>query len=364
MSGTNSSSASSLRHVRIVGSGLIGSSIGLALRAHGISVTMIDKDSSAQSLAVDLMGGNSALPSKDTEVDLVLIATPASSIFEVIASEYPMNLNSTFMDVSSIKSKPLNDVSKSSLPTSRFLPSHPMAGREIGGPESARADLFQGCIWAYDPVGVDELSLSLGLELINLCGASPLSIASNEHDQAVALASHLPQAVSTLLARQLVDAKTTHLDLAGGGLRDTTRIAASSPTLWSEILSSNAAALRPLLIKLQSDLGLLIQNLDDPAFLLNFMEGGNIGRARIPGKHGGASRSYSYLPVVIEDKPGQLASLFEECAQAGVNVEDLTIEHSPEQFTGLITLALSRDDAEKLFIHLERNGWKVHAPRK
>ena len=360
MSGSNSS----LRHVRIVGSGLIGSSIGLALRAHGISVTMVDKDSAAQALAIDLMGGATASPSKDLEVDLVLIATPASSIIEVIEVEYTLNFNSTFMDVSSIKSKPKSDISSSSLPTSRFLPSHPMAGREIGGPESARGDLFQGCIWAYDPKGVEERSLSLGLELITLCGASPLSIASSEHDQAVALASHLPQAVSTLLARQLMSAKDAHLDLAGGGLRDTTRIAASSPALWSEILSSNAAALRPLLSNLQDDLSALIENLEDPSYLSTFMEAGNQGRARIPGKHGGASRSYTYLPVVIEDKPGQLAALFEECAEAGVNVEDLTIEHSPEQFTGLITLALSSDDAVKLFSHLEGNGWKVHAPRK
>jgi prephenate dehydrogenase len=114
---------------------------------------------------------------------------------------------------------------------------------------------------------------------------------------------------------------------------------------------------------LQKDLGLLLENLDDPKFLIAFMEGGNQGRSRIPGKHGGASRSYTYLPVVIDDKPGQLAALFEECARASVNVEDLSIEHSPEQFTGLITLALSNDDALKLFSHLEGNGWKVHAPR-
>ena len=356
MSGENSS----LEHVRIVGSGLIGSSIGLALRAHNIDVTMVDSDSAVAALATDLMG----IQSKNLHpVDLVVIATPASSLSEVIEREYSSNLNSTFIDVCSIKSKPKNDVAGSSLPSERFLPSHPMAGREIGGPESARGDLFQGCIWAYDPEGVDANSLKLGLELINLCGASALPIASEEHDRAVALASHMPQAVSTLLARQLINAESSYLDLAGGGLRDTTRIAASSPHLWSEILSSNAQALKPLLTLLQKDLGLLIENLDDPNFLIAFMEGGNLGRSRIPGKHGGVSRSYTYLPVVIDDKPGQLAALFEECARASVNVEDLSIEHSPEQFTGLITLALSNDDALKLFSHLEGNGWKVHAPR-
>ena len=352
-----------LSTVRVVGAGLIGTSIGLALRSCGVQVIMTDSDKGAQALAQDLMGSSGVNSPDDSSVDLVVIATPSSAIASVIEDELKINLNSTFMDVSSIKSKPKNDVSLSSLPDSRFLPTHPMAGREIGGPESARADLFQGCIWAYDPAGVDESSLALGLELIALCGASALSIPSQDHDQAVALASHLPQTVATLLARQLRDASPSHLDLAGGGLRDTTRIAASSPSLWSEILSANAEAIRPRLLALQSDLASLIANLDDQAFLMDFMEGGNQGRARIPGKHGGISRSYTFLPVVIEDKPGQLAALFDECAKAEVNVEDLSIEHSPEQFTGLITLALSKDDALKLFNHLERSGWKVHSPR-
>jgi prephenate dehydrogenase len=90
---------------------------------------------------------------------------------------------------------------------------------------------------------------------------------------------------------------------------------------------------------------------------------GQKGRARIPGKHGGKAREYTYLPIVIEDKPGQLAALFDECADASVNVEDLTIEHSPGQFTGLITLALSEADAQKLTEHLKINGWSVHSPR-
>ena len=90
---------------------------------------------------------------------------------------------------------------------------------------------------------------------------------------------------------------------------------------------------------------------------------GQRGRDLIPGKHGGQQRSYTYLPIVIEDKPGQLAALFDECAAAQVNVEDLSIEHSPEQYTGLITLALSQSDAAKLYEHLLEQGWRAHAPR-
>jgi len=117
------------------------------------------------------------------------------------------------------------------------------------------------------------------------------------------------------------------------------------------------------LINLQSDLSALIAALQSGGSVSKFIEKGNQGRALIPGKHGGAAREYTYLPVVIEDKPGQLASLVSECAAANVNIEDLTIEHSPGQFTGLITLALSKSDAEVLSKHLIATGWNVHAPR-
>jgi prephenate dehydrogenase len=184
-----------------------------------------------------------------------------------------------------------------------------------------------------------------------------------EHDRAVALISHLPQAVATLLAAQLVAGERSALELSGAGLRDTTRIAASNPALWDEILTSNSSEIVPLLINLQSDLAALITALKSGSSVSTFIEKGNQGRALIPGKHGGAAREYTYLPVVIEDKPGQLAALVGECAAAKVNIEDLTIEHSPGQFTGLITLALSKSDAQVLSAHLIGSGWNVHAPR-
>jgi len=188
-------------------------------------------------------------------------------------------------------------------------------------------------------------------------------MSAQRHDRAVALVSHLPQVTASLLAAQLLNVETELLDLAGAGLRDTTRIAASSPALWDEILSSNSSELLPLLINLQSDLGTFIARLSTSASVSDLIERGNQGRSKIPGKHGGAAREYALLPVVIEDKPGQLAALFDECASAKVNVEDLTIEHSPGQFTGLITLALSAKDAQTLQAHLTNSGWSVHAPR-
>lgn len=348
-----------LHHVRIVGAGLIGTSIGLALRKRDIAVTMVDSSDAAQALAQDLLN----IPASQRPADLVIFALPISAISSVIENEYLQNLNATFIDISSVKVKVINEVKSSSLPASRFLPTHPMAGREVGGAQSARGDLFQDRPWIYDPDGVDGDVLRNGLALIELCGGHPVALASQAHDEAVAAISHLPQLLASLLARSLHGLQPSALDLAGAGLRDTTRIAGSDPKLWREILSANNQALLPLLKAVSVDLSDLIAHLDDPDFIEKFIEGGNSGRNLIPGKHGGVARKYTYLPVVIEDKPGQLAALFDLCAEAGVNVEDLSIEHSPEQFTGLITLALSSSDADTLYNHLLKSGWRVHEAR-
>jgi len=348
-----------LSHVRIVGSGLIGTSIGLGLALKGVGVTMVDSDGRAQSLATDLVKS-----SPSTDIDLTIFATPLGAVKSLLDGEFSANPHSAFIDIGSVKSKVKVEVSTSLMPVNRFLPTHPMAGREMGGAESARADLFQGRAWIVDSQGVDSDVIARASELIEFLGAHKVDLDSSEHDKAVALISHLPQLVSSLLAKQLDGGEAGWLELAGAGLRDTTRIAASDAKLWREIITANSQAIKPLLEKLQSDLGALIGSLDDESSVAQVIEDGQRGRARIPGKHGGKAREYTYLPIVIEDKPGQLAALFDECATAGVNVEDLSIEHSPGQFTGLITLALSQTDAEKLGEHLKAHGWSVHSPRR
>ncbi len=349
----------SLTHVKVVGSGLIGSSIALALTVKGVAVTMADIDPQAAALAQDLVGHRQALATPD----LIVIASPVSTVSQVIRGEIEQGFNLGFIDISSVKVNPVVEISTLDLDRSRFLPSHPMAGREVGGAESARGDLFQGRPWIIDPAGVAPELLAAGRELIEICGGHLIEMGVAEHDQAVALISHLPQILSTALASRLEGAPSEWLDLAGSGLRDTTRIAASNPALWREIISANSEALKPLITRVISDLNDLLANIESAPQVEEFIKSGNRGRAMIPGKHGGVARNYTFLPVVIDDKPGQLAALFDECARAEVNVEDLSIEHSPEQFTGLITLALSQSDAEKLYSHLLQRGWRAHAPR-
>jgi len=349
-----------LSKVRIVGSGLIGTSIGLGLVQRGIAVEMVDSDPLAQAMAKDLTGGVVVV-----DPDLVVFALPTSLLSQVIGHEIAINPQSTFMDVGSVKNEVVLQVKTFSGLSTRFLPTHPMAGREIGGASSARADLFQGRSWILTPeADCTPESKDLVLELIKHLGATPIELSALDHDAAVAKISHLPQIAASLLAKQLSGTPPEWMELAGQGLRDTTRIAGSDESLWKEIIYSNRAEISELLISLQNDLTQMIAALDDPAKIAELIAAGRDGKAMIPGKHGGKAREYSYLPIVIDDKPGQLGAIFNECAAMQVNVEDLNIEHSPGQLSALITLSLSAHDAEKLSAHLTSIGWNVHPVRK
>ena len=349
-----------LSSVRIVGSGLIGTSIGLGLVQQGVAVQMVDADPKAQSLANDLVGGVEVV-----DPELVVLAMPTSQLSAVIDQENQLNPQSTFIDVGSVKNEVVLHVESISGLSRRFVPTHPMAGREIGGAGSARADLFQGRSWILTPsADLQPQSKDLALKLIAHLGASPIELSATDHDQAVAKISHLPQIAASLIAKQLAGTPAEWMELAGQGLRDTTRIAGSDESLWKEIIYSNRAELEQLLINLQNDVAQMIESLDNPEKIALLMAQGRAGKALIPGKHGGKAREYWYLPIVIDDKPGQLGAIFNECAAMEVNVEDLNIEHSPGQLSALITLALSENDATKLSNHLAAIGWNVHPIRK
>ena len=349
-----------LAKVRIVGSGLIGTSIGLGLVQQGIAVEMVDSDPSAQALAKDLTGGVAVI-----DPELVILALPTSGLLQVIQGEIALNPQSTFMDVGSVKNEVVLQIKTFSGLSTRFLPTHPMAGREIGGASSARADLFQGRSWILTPeADCTSESKNLVLELIKCLGATPIELSALDHDAAVAKISHLPQIAASLVAKQLTGTPLEWMELAGQGLRDTTRIAGSDEQLWKEIIYSNRNEISVLLTSLQNDLTQMIAALDDPDKIAALIAAGRDGKAMIPGKHGGIAREYAYLPIVIDDKPGQLGAIFNECAAMQVNVEDLNIEHSPGQLSALITLSLSSQDAEKLSAHLTSIGWNVHPVRK
>ena len=345
------------RSIKIVGAGLIGTSIGLALKAAGANIEFSDIDVKAESLANELVKAQ-----KVGTPELIIIATPPSAFKSTIEREASLNPQSILMDIGSVKTKPIVEVSTLEGLLSRFCGTHPMAGREVSGAVSARADLFLDRAWIITPTNeTSDSTKDLVLAVIAACGAQPVEMSAADHDQRVALISHLPQTISSLLASQLQGSSAEALALAGGGLRDTVRIAGSDPKLWGEILAANEDALLPLLISLQNDLSQLISAASGPAKWESLVESGRNGKAAIPGKHGGKSREYRYLPIVIDDRPGQLGNLFNACAKADVNIEDLTLEHSPGQLTAVITLAIAPEDFERLSKFLISDGWSVHS---
>lgn len=345
------------KSVRIVGAGLIGTSIGLALKAAGASVQFVDVDEKAQLLANDLVQSD-----KFESPELIIIATPPSGFKSSVERESTLNPQAILMDIGSIKAKPIVEVSTIEGLLYRFCGTHPMAGREVSGAVSARADLFLDRAWVITPTPeTSAAAKEMVLEVIAACGAQVVEMSAKDHDERVALISHLPQITSSLLAAQLSGSTPEALALAGGGLRDTVRIAGSDPKLWGEILAANEAALMPLLISLQNDLSDLISAASSPAKWESLVAAGRVGKSAIPGKHGGKSREYSYLPIVIDDRPGQLGSLFNACAKAQVNIEDLALEHSPGQLTAVITLAIAPEDIGRLSEFLTKDGWNVHS---
>ena len=349
--------------VKVVGCGLIGTSIALRLKEVGFSLILADDNKANLALATDLL----ALTEVPSNPELVIIATPPEHVLEVACAEFSKYPLSTFIDVSGIKSKLMNEVDSFPELSKRYVSVHPMSGRETSGPQSARSDLFNSRAWlicrANDstPEAV-ELARDLG----ELMGSTIYELDAQTHDSVIAAISHLPQILSSALGASLNGIDIQALNLAGQGLRDVSRLADSDPDLWSGLLLGNSKEVLPKISEVINRLSKLASAIEknDQSLVKQFLTEGREGRNRIPGKHGLAKRDYTYLPIVIDDKPGGLARIFNECAEINVNIEDLSMEHSPGQAVGLVTLALTSDDAIKLQKHLVSKGWLAHAPRK
>ncbi len=350
--------------VHIIGAGLLGTSIGLSLRKQNVDVSLEDASPAVASLAVDFGAGRNL--KSDDDVKLVVVCVPPDVTAKTIVDALNRFPNAIVTDVASVKETILEEVNSSSADTSRYVGSHPMAGREKGGALSGRPDLFVGRPWVIavedktsdEAIGVVE---QLALDL----GATTIRLSADEHDRAVALISHTPQVISSLLAARLVEADEFDLALAGQGVRDTTRIAASDPKLWLQILSMNSEQLTPVLKSFAKDLAEVIESLENMkssgslAKIGSALERGNQGIAKLPGKHGTRNTSYSVLVVMIDDKPGELARLLNEIGAAGVNIEDLKLDHATGAQVGLVELSVLPSSEQKLIDTLKANGWRL-----
>jgi len=349
--------------VRIVGAGLLGSSIGHALRALGVDVALSDASPAQLRLAVDYGAGRAART--DDRPSLIVVAVPPDVTAEVVERELAAFPGVVVTDVASVKLEPLRVLRERGVDLTHYIGSHPMAGRERGGAISARADIFVGRPWVVCRDGetpASDLALVEGLALD--LGATPIEMTPDEHDRAVALVSHVPQLVASLLAGRFVDAPDGSLRLAGQGVRDTTRIAASGPELWVQILGANAAPVVDVLDALAGDLTAVADALRAPESpgarraVAETIRRGNDGVERLPGKHG-QNRRFEQLVVMVDDTPGQLGRLFGELGELDVNVEDLRLEHSPGAQFGLADISVDPAVLRHAVDGLVARGWKI-----
>ena len=352
----------------VVGTGLIGTSVALALTRAGTRVHLADRDPEVARRAAELGAGTTDAP--EGPVDLAVVAAPPTSTAAELARLVAGGAARLVVDVAGAKTAIAAELERAGVDHSRLVLTHPMAGREMSGPGAARADLFEGRPWVLVPLpGTTAESLAAARAVVGLCGAVPAQMTPEEHDRAVALVSHLPQLAASLVAARLVDGAEADLALSGQGVRDVTRVAASDPGLWAEVVAHNPGPVLDLLDAVRADLEALtrdVRALRDgdhvgAAGVAALVARGNAGHARIPGKHGGAPTDYAVLPVVVADRTGGLAALFAECGRAGVNVEDVAIEHSAGQPVGLVQLSVRPQDADRLAAALTAAGWSVHA---
>jgi prephenate dehydrogenase len=365
--------AGTLGVVHVVGTGLLGTSIGLGLAGTSARVTLADPSPTALALARDLGAG--AVGPGEQEPALVVVAAPPDVTADVVAAQLDRFPTATVTDVASVKAGVLRELTHRGVDLSRYVGGHPMAGRERSGPVAARGDLFLGRPWVVcpttksDPERVDAVRrLALAL------GAVPTTMSPQDHDAAVARVSHAPQVAASLVAARLRHAPDAAVALAGQGLRDVTRIAGSDPMLWAQILAANAGPVVEVLRELRGDLDGVIAALDalaleqpgEPAAggrsaVARAVADGNLGRDRIPGKHGGSPTVYAVVTVLVPDRPGSLGRLFADIGAAGANVEELTLEHAPGRAVGLVEVSVLPSVREALEESLAAAGWHVVA---
>jgi prephenate dehydrogenase len=349
----------SVKHAHVVGLGLIGSSLALALREAGWRVTGYDSDSDVVELARS--SGVIADDQPDGRVELIAVATPAGAVAEV-AGDFLARFNNPELivtDVAGVKTAIVQTVTDP-----RFLGGHPMAGSEQRGLKGARSDLFQGCTWVLTPTENTPADVYTRLHsYLRDIGANVVAVSSADHDRLVALASHVPHLLAGALMNQAAEAAREDavlLQLAAGGFRDMTRIAAGDPAIWPDILFENRDAVSAALVALEERLSGLRAALEthDRSSLERSLTSASLARRQLPGR-ALSSEDMAYLRVLIADRPGSLARVTMTASEMLVNIYDIEIAHSLEGNRGTLLLAVDALQAERFMSALRAIDFEV-----
>jgi len=298
-----------MRSVAVVGTGLIGTSIALALREKGLTIYLIDRSAPVARTAAAMGAGIAGHP--PGPVDLAVIAVPPAQVATVLAEQQQLVLARSYTDVASVKARTRREVESAGCDLASYVGGHPMAGSDRSGPAAAYADLFLGRSWALTPSRhTDRAAMGLALELVELCGAQAVLMDEGAHDRAVALTSHTPHLVASLLSAQLALIDGPQSQLVGQGLRDTTRVAGGDPALWADIIGSNSPAVLEVLTGFAEDLGTALDALRDlgeegeqgsgqraqgEQALGELLDSGALGQTRLPDQGEGPRRSPARL---------------------------------------------------------------------
>jgi prephenate dehydrogenase len=337
-----------MARVSVIGTGLVGGSVGLALRKTGHDVRGFDRDPARAAHAKEL-GAVDEVASTLTEAvagaDVVVVAVPVAAVPETVIEALDAGVG-VVTDVGSVKA-PVIAAVEAARPgrADRFVGGHPMAGSEQDGLDGADADLFVGATWVLTPTEHTAPEAFTALRsLVVQTGAEVLAVAPEHHDALVAVVSHVPQLAATTLmdvAAAGGEQHATLLRLAAGGFRDMTRIAAGHPGIWPDICVANRDA---IVAALGEYLSALAQVRDlvadgDRSGLLALLERARAARRSLP-VGTPVDEGLVELRVPVPDRPGVLAEVTTLAGELGINIADLEIAHSLEGVTGVLVLVV------------------------
>lgn len=346
------------RRALVVGTGLVGGSIGLALRRSGWYVVGRDRDRGIAERALDRGVVDALAPEGHVNVDLTFVATPVGSIVEAVRGALA-DTDGLVTDAGSVKTPMLELMADP-----RYVGGHPMAGSELEGLDGARADLFEGRTWVLTPVaGTDDDAYAQVRAVISDFGAEVVAIPPERHDTMVAVVSHVPHLAAASLMGLADERAEEHrglLRLAAGGFRDMTRIAAGHPGIWPDICAENQVAI-------VEELGRLIRSLDevravvaegDRDALVAVLERARAARLSLPARFSRPDE-LAELRVPIVDRKGALAEIMVLATELDVSVVDIEIAHSVEGDEGVLILLVEAALGERLLGGLLAQGHRA-----
>jgi len=347
------------RRASIVGTGLIGASVALALRGQGWIVSGTDTDESRADEA--LAAGVIDAIGLDADADLVVVAVPVSSVSVAASEALRVCPRATVTDVGSVKAPIVAAVGDA-----RFVGGHPMAGSEQDGLKGADANLFNGATWVLTPTDETDTSRYAALRAaISSIGADVVELAPARHDALVALVSHVPHLTAATLmgiAASQAEEHSALLRLAAGGFRDMTRIAAGHPAIWPDICAENRDAILEGLDALTDALAAVrVAVADgDRGGLLERLEIARTARIGLP-TGVAAVEALVDVRVPVLDRPGVLAEVTTLAADLDVNIFNLDMAHSVEGDRGVLIVTIDALASERVCEALTARGYKPSA---